>query len=159
MPRRAGYSGVVRAVAVAVIAALPVGCITRPSSLSDNPFVGTWANQDRDRITFRQDTLVLDPSQGTAAAMAKDTCNGTFGFGYETKSRDALTGLIVRQSDLRDKLAALLARPDYPVAEMLCDQGYNTYVLLGDNDLLAIYRDGNIVGLDRLSRVATASGS
>ena len=59
---------------------------------------------------------------------------------------------VVQQPDLRDRLARLLVRPDYPVAELGCGEGDTTYVLLGDRDLVAIYRDAGVAGIERLSR-------
>jgi len=138
----------------AVATALLAGCATpAPPPPPANPFVGTWATADNDRITFRDDTVVINQPNGPGTVMGPQECRGKFRFGYERKNRDALTGLVTRQEDLRRKLVGLLPRPDYPVAEMGCDQGDHTYVLLGDNELLAIYRDGDIAGLDRLSRV------
>jgi len=148
----------VRALTVAVLAALPVGCIVLPPPIVTNPFVGTWTTRDNDRITFRDDTIVVAPARGSATVMANESCNGAFGFGYETKGRDALTALVPRQSDLRGKLAALLVQPDYPVAEMRCDQGYNTYVLLGGDQMVAVYRDGAVAGIDRLTKIASGAG-
>jgi hypothetical protein len=139
-----------RAIAVALVAAAPLGCVaTAPS----NPFVGTWTTADNDRISFESETLVVAPSSGPSTVMSKTTCPKDFRFGYSTMSREALAGLIPHQADLRRKLSNLLVRPDYPVAEMNCDQGFNTYVLLGDRELVAIYRDGDVAGLDRFSRL------
>ena len=36
----------------------------------------------------------------------------------------------------------MLPRPEYPVAEVTCGEGGTTYVMLGEQDLLAIHRDG-----------------
>jgi hypothetical protein len=45
-----------------------------------------------------------------------------------------------------------LAEQSYPVAELDCDKGDQTYVLLNDHQLLAIYRDGDIGAIERLAR-------
>ena len=66
--------------------------------------------------------------------------------------RQALTDLIARQPDLRKKLSELLVEPSYPVARLDCDRGDQTYVLLNDRQLVAIYRDGDIGAIDRLAR-------
>lgn len=138
-----------RAIAVALIAALPLGCATEPA----NPFAGTWTTRDNDRISFSEGTIVVAPSRGPSAVMSPQACPKDFRFGYSTQSREALTALIRNQADLRRKLAGLLVQPDYRVAQMNCDQGFNTYVLLDDRDLVAIYRDGDIAGIDRFSRL------
>jgi hypothetical protein len=46
----------------------------------------------------------------------------------------------------------LLVEPSYPVARLDCDRGDQTYVLLNDHQLVAIYRDGDIGAIDRLAR-------
>ena len=118
----------VRDVAVLILAAAPLACVA-PEPTVQNPFLGTWATP-------------LD----------KDTCRGVFRFGYDTQSRQALTDLIARQPDLRKKLSELLVEPSYPVARLDCDRGDQTYVLLNDRQLVAIYRDGDIAAIDRLAR-------
>jgi hypothetical protein len=146
---RRGSGRLMRAIAVALIGVLPISCVTQPR----NPFLGTWTTPDNDRISFRGDTIVVAPKSGPSTVMSKAACPQDFRFGYSTMSREALASLIPHQADLRRKLSALLVRPDYPVAEMNCDQGFNAYVLLGDRDLVAIYRDGDIAGLDRFARL------
>ena len=44
-------------------------------------------------------------------------------------------------------------QPDYAVAELACGEGNSTYVLLDDRDLVAIYRDRDVAGIERLSRL------
>jgi hypothetical protein len=138
-----------RAIMAALIAALPLGCATETA----NPFAGTWATRDNDRISFREDTVVVSPSRGQSTVMSRASCPKDFRFGYSTQSREALTQLVPGQADLRRKLAGLLVQPEYRVAQMNCDRGFNTYVLLDDRDVVAIYRDGDIAGLDRFSRL------
>jgi hypothetical protein len=119
-----------------------------------NPFLGAWATAERNAITFRDATVVVTPTSGEAPTeMSPQACAGRFHFGYSRKSRDQLAALIERQPDLRAQLDTLLRQPDYPVAELGCDQGNNTYVLLDDRDLVAIYRDGDIAAVERLSRI------
>ena len=118
------------------------------------PVSGAWATPERNAITFRDATVVVTPTSGEAPTeMSPQACAGRFHFGYSRKSRDSLTGLIARQPDLRAKLDSLLRQPEYPVAELGCDQGDNTYVLLDDRDVVAIYRDGDIAAVERLSRL------
>jgi hypothetical protein len=75
-----------------------------------------------------------------------------FRFTYSTKSREDLTNLVPRQPELRQKLSETLVNQSYPVAELECDRGDQTYVLLNDGQLLAIYRDGDIGAIERLAR-------
>jgi hypothetical protein len=139
------------ALALALAAALPAACaVPEPPR---NPFVGAWMTPEHNQVAFRDDTVVLNLPGGPPTAMSRQTCTRAFRFGYASRSRDALIGLAPRQPDLRRKLTALLLQPDYQVAELGCDEGDTTYVLLGDHELVAIYRDHDIAGLDRLSRL------
>jgi hypothetical protein len=140
-----------RVLTVLVVAVAPLACVT-PEQPAQNPFLGTWATADNDSITIRQDTVVQTQSDGRSTALDKETCHGVFRFVYDTKSRQALTDLIARQPDLRRKLSDLLVEPSYPVARLDCDRGDQTYVLLNDHQLVAIYRDGDIGAIDRLAR-------
>lgn len=130
-------------------ALLPAACMTPPP----NPFLGAWTTSERNAITFRDSTLVVSPTGEPQTEMSPQSCAGRFRFGYSRKSRDALTALVTQQPDLRAKLGTLLQQPEYPVAELGCDQGDNTYVLLDDRDLVAIYRDGNVAAVEQLSRL------
>jgi hypothetical protein len=85
--------------------------------------------------------------------MSAASCDGRFSFGYERKSRAELLMLAPRQPDVTRRLAGLLVRPDYPVAEAVCGEGDTTYVLLDDRNLVAIHRDREIAGIERLSRL------
>jgi hypothetical protein len=133
-----------------IAATLPAACAMPPA----NPFLGAWATPERNAITFRDATVVVTPTSGEAPTeMSPQACAGRFHFGYSRKSRDQLAALIARQPDLRAQLDSLLRQPEYPVAELGCDQGSNTYVLLDERDLVAIYRDGDIAAVERLSRI------
>ena len=145
--RRAG-----RVVAMVIWAATPLGCVPLQPPAAQNPFIGTWVTADNDSITIREDTIVQNQPNGQSTVLDKSTCRGVFRFGYENKTRQALTDLIVRQPDLRQKLSDLLVEPSYPVAQLDCHQGDQTYVLLNDRQLVAIYRDGDIGAIDRLAR-------
>jgi hypothetical protein len=140
-----------RVVAVLALAAIPLACVSLEPTVQ-NPFLGIWATADNDSITIRQDTIVQTQPDGRSTALDKDTCRGVFRFGYDTQSRQALTDLIARQPDLRKKLSELLVESSYPVARLDCDRGDQTYVLLNDRQLVAIYRDGDIGAIDRLAR-------
>jgi hypothetical protein len=123
-----------------------------PELSVQNPFLGTWATADNDSVTIRQDTIVQTQPDGRSTALDKETCRGVFRFAYDTKSSQALTDLIARQPEVRKKLSELLVEPSYPVARLDCDRGDQTYVLLNDRQLVAIYRDGDIGAIDRLAR-------
>lgn len=140
-----------RRVLLVVAAVLPAACaMPEPPR---NPFAGAWANAERQQIAFRDDTVVINPPDAPPTAIGAESCAGAFRFGYGRQSRAALLGLTPRQPDLRDRLARLLVRPDYPVAELFCGGGNSTYVLLGERDLVAIHRDRDIAGIERLSRL------
>ncbi len=139
-----------RLAALAFLAALAVGCaVPEPP----NPFAGAWTTAERHQIAFRGTTIVVNPPDAQPTAMGAESCAGAFRFGYGRQSREALIGLAPRQPDLRGKLASLLVLPDYPVAELACGEGASTYVLLDERDLVAIYRDRDIAGVERLSRL------
>lgn len=144
--RRAGLAASLMA------AALPLACAMPPAAPVANPFLGSWATAEHAGITFRPDTVLQNPPQGPPQAYGKDSCDGVFRFHYTTKSRAALTALLPRQPGLRDRLSRLLPRPRYRVARLACGQGDQTYVLLSERELVAIYRDGDIGGIERLSR-------
>jgi hypothetical protein len=138
---------------LALVAALPVACAApQPPPPPADPFAGAWVTGERQAIAFRPDTVVLNPPDGAPTPMGKDSCDGAFRFGYGHMSRGALLGLAPHQPDLTAKLAPLLVRPDYPVAELTCGEGGTTYVLLGERDIVAIHRDRDIAGIERLAR-------
>jgi hypothetical protein len=147
-----------RFVTMLTLAAGLLACATPPSP-PVNPFLGTWSTANNDSVTIRQDTVVQTEPDGRTTALDAKTCRGVFQFGYTTKSRQALTDLIPRQPDLRRKLAELLAAASYPVVELDCDRGDQTYVLLNDRQLVAIYRDGDIGAIERLARREMPSGT
>jgi hypothetical protein len=153
VPRSQKLAALLRVVAPPIAAALPFAC-TPPSqpSPAENPFVGNWITADNAQITIRPDTIVQHLADGQSIALDHDTCRGVFRFSYYTRSRQALTDLVPRQPELRQRLSDLLVGSSYPVAEVVCDRGDQTYVLLDDRQLVAIYRDGDIGAIDRLAR-------
>jgi hypothetical protein len=142
--------GVWRLLALLSAAALPVGCI---APAAPNSFVGLWSTPDRAQIAFRDDTIVVHPSGMPATPMSAQACDGKFRFAYAHMSRDALLGLTPQQPDLRLKLQGMLARLDYPVAQMTCGAGESTYVMVDGSDLVVIHRDGDVAGVERLTRL------
>ena len=144
-----------RLLAAVLLAAAPLACaMPQAAPQGDaNPLVGDWKTADNDRITLRPETVVQTQSGGGATALDKSTCAGTFRFEYGTKSREALADLVPAQPEMRQRLAALLVEPNYKVAQLVCDHGDQTYVLLQDRELLAIYRDGPVAAIERFSRI------
>ena len=142
---------VARLIALGVAAGLLSACavVEKPP----NPFAGAWTTAERQQIAFQDNTVVINQANAPPTAMSAASCDGAFRFGYQHESREALLGLTPRQPDLRQKLVALLVRPDYPVAELSCGEGSSTYVLLDNRTLVAIHRDRDIAGVERLSRL------
>jgi hypothetical protein len=139
-----------RSMALAIVALLPAACAAPEGP--EGPFGGAWSTAERHQIVFRENTVVQQPAGGPPTALSAATCDGKYRFGYARRSRDALLALAPRQPDLRNRLAQMLARPDYPVAELGCGEGGTTYVLLDDRNLVAIHRDADVAGVEQLSR-------
>jgi hypothetical protein len=135
-----------------IAAVLPVACTAPQAPRVDNPLVGNWVTAENASITIRPNTIVQHQPDGETTMLDKSVCHGEYRFAYDTKSRQELTSLIPRQPELRQRLSDLLVEPSYPVAELGCDRGDQTYVLLNDRELLAIYRDGDIGAIERLAR-------
>jgi hypothetical protein len=152
VPGYADLRSIARVFATLICVSLPLACTVAPSPQVENPFIGDWLTAGDASITIHPDTIVQHQPDGESTTLDKNTCRGVFRFIYAIKSRDALTGLISRQPDLRERLSALLVEQSYPVAELDCDRGDQTYVLLNNRQLLAIYRDGDIGAIDRLTR-------
>lgn len=149
------YSRIWRPAILAVAASLPAACVSPSSEPARpaNPFFGAWTSGERDQIAFRDNTVVQSPPGGPATALGPESCGGKFGFSYSRKSRDALLATVGRQLDLRQRLTGLLPQSEYPVAELRCEEGNSTYVLVNERDLVAIYQDGDIAALQHLSRL------
>src|SRR5260221_12060372 len=117
---RPTVSSLPRLAMLALAAALPIGCaVPEPP----NPFAGAWTTPERQQIGFRDNTIVVNPPGAQPTTMGAESCAGAFRFGYGRKSREALLGLAPHQPDLRVKLANLLVRPDYPVADLAYAEG------------------------------------
>lgn len=140
-------------VAAAVAAALlPAACAAPRLPPPENPFAGAWTSGGRQQIAFHEGTVVITPPGASPTPLSAAACDGTFRFGYGRESRGALLGLPLHQPDLQKQLAALLTEADYRVAEAICGEGGMVYVLLDPHNLLAIYRDRDIAGIDHLTR-------
>src|SRR5260370_21329823 len=80
-----------RLLVLACAVALPVACaMPEPPA---NPFAGAWTTAERQQIAFRDNTVVVNPPDAPATAMAAESCAGAFRFGYCRNSREALLGL------------------------------------------------------------------
>ncbi len=132
--------------------ALVIACTPPPAVRVEDPFVGNWVTPENASITIRPDTIVQHQPDGESTTLDKAVCRGMFSFAHGTKSRHDLTSLVPRQPDLRQKISDILVEQSYPVAELNCDRGDQTYVLLNDRQLLAIYRDGDVGAIERLAR-------
>jgi hypothetical protein len=152
LPHSGERRPVTHRLAALLVAVLPLACTYSSPPQVQNPFVGDWATAEDATITIRADTIVQHQPDGESTTLDKSACRGLFRFAYGSKNRDALVNLISRQPDLRQRLSTLLVEQSYPVAELDCDRGDQTYVLLNDRELLAIYRDGDIGAIDRLAR-------
>ena len=142
-----------RLLAAAALALLPAACAFFEPEPPGSPLLGTWTTADHDRITFRPETIVLAPEKGNPTTLSLAECNGVFRLGYGRMEAAPLINLFPSQPDLAAKLKAALVNPMYPAADMTCDKGGTTYLLVGDRDLIAIYRDGGVGGMQRLTRL------
>ena len=151
-PRRILTSGC-RIAAIATLAALSSACAILGGAPPPNPIIGSWTNTDNDRVTFNADTVVVTPNNGKPTAMGPADCNGVFKISYGRMQTAPFATMFPKQPDLEDKLKALLLKPEYPVADVTCDKGGTTYLMVGDRELVAIYRDAGLGGLERLTRL------
>lgn len=135
------------------LALLASGCALLPWSQPDNPLIGSWSNTDNDRVTFEANAVIVTPNNGKPTPMGPGDCNGVFKIAYGRMETAPFATLFPSQRDLEDRLKGLLVQPSYPVADVTCDRGGTTYFMIGDRDLLAIYRDAGVGGLERLSRL------
>lgn len=149
---RTGPAAARRRLALVLAAALPAACAPATPFGPVNPFVGAWSTAERQQIAFRDDTVVMTPPGAPPTPLSAAVCDGRFGFRYDRKSRAALLAMTPQQPDLNRRLAGQLTVPEYNVAELTCGDGGTTYVLLGERQLLAIYRDRDIAGLASLTR-------
>ena len=143
---------ILRLFTIITCSALVLACTVSPAPRVEDPFVGNWVTAENASITIRPDTIVQHQPDGESTTLDKTACRGMFSFAHGTKSRQDLTGLVPRQPDLRQKISDILVEQSYPVAELNCDRGDQTYVLLNDRQLLAIYRDGDVGAIERLAR-------
>ena len=152
MPGFGDEMRILRFSTVITCSTLVLACALPPAPRVEDPFVGNWVTAENASVTIRPDTIVQHQPDGETTTLDQTACRGMFRFAHATKSRQDLTGLVPRQPELRQKISDILVEQSYPVAELNCDRGDQTYVLLNDRQLLAIYRDGNIGAIERLAR-------
>jgi hypothetical protein len=145
-PRR-----LVRSVLI-LVALSPAACADFRFGYAPNEFLGAWTTEDQGKVSFTDDTVALTSPDGKPTPVSVAECNGGFSFRYGRMTRESITGIAAAQPDVGQKLSGLLTGSVYPVAELTCDRGTSTYVMLDDHDIEAIYRDRDVVGLDRMTR-------
>jgi hypothetical protein len=136
----------------ALVGLLPAACVFQPPPPA-NPLVGTWATPDHNQVTFRDDAVVVTPDKGQATTMGPGDCNGIYRLQYGRMNTAALQQAFLSQPDLQTKLKQLLKQPDYPVADVTCDRGGTTYLMLDDRQMIAVYRDAGVGGLETYTRL------
>jgi len=136
---------------VTLLALAPTGCALLEGAPA-NPLIGTWTTTDRNKVTFERDAVVVTPDKGKPTTMGKSECNGVYTLAYGSMQTAPLKQLFPSQTDLKAQLNQLLVKPEYPVAELTCDRGGTTYLMLDNGQLLAIYRDGGVGGIERMTR-------
>lgn len=132
---------------------LPAACAWFPGMQPANPLIGTWSTPDHNQVTFQPDAVVVTPDKGQPATMSQADCNGVYKLVYGRMGTVPLEQAFATQADLQGKLRQLLLQPDYPVADVTCDRGGTTYLLLDDRQMIAIYRDAGVGGIEHLSRL------
>jgi hypothetical protein len=142
-----------RARRLAVLAVLPLAACAITGEPPVSPLIGTWGNPENSRVTFAPNAVVIQPEKGAATTMGPAECNGRFKLVYGRMQTAPLKQAFASQADLQAKLKQMLLKPEYPVADVMCDQGGTTYVLLDDRQVLAVYRDAGVGGIERLSRL------
>jgi hypothetical protein len=118
-----------------------------------SPLFGSWSDPDHNKVTFQPDAVVLTPDKGATTTMGPAACNGVYKLQYGRMMTPALQQSFASQPDLENKLKQLLTQPDYPVADVTCDQGGTTYLMLDNSRILAVYRDAGVGGTETLSRL------
>jgi hypothetical protein len=139
---------------LAVLAGLlPTACAFFSPQPPASPLIGNWTTPDNNRVTFRPDAVVVTPDKGQPTTMSAGECNGVYKLVYGRMETAPLQQAFAAQADLKAKLKQMLDKPEYPVADVTCDQGGTTYLLLDDRQVLAIYRDAGVGGVEHLTRL------
>jgi hypothetical protein len=131
---------------------LPAACFFPPGEPA-SPLIGSWASADNNKVTFGPTSIVVTSDKGQATTMSGAECNGAYKLVYGRMETAPLERAFPSQADLQTKLKQLLVKPEYPVADVTCDQGGTTYLMLDDHQVLAVYRDAGVGGLEHLNRL------
>ena|ERR1700722_1252700 len=144
-----------RLLAAVAIPLAAASCAYLPFQLEApaSPLVGSWTTQDHNQVTFRPDAVIVTPDKGQATTMGPSDCNGVYKLQYGVMDTGALEKSFPSQPDFAGKLRQLLVKPEYPVADVTCDQGGTTYLMLDERQMLAVYRDSGVGGTEAFSRL------
>ena len=134
-------------------ALLCTSCSFLQNQTPTSPLIGNWEDPDRNKVTFTADAVVLTPDNGQATTMGPEACNGRYKLVYGRMETADLQKSFPSQPDMQSKLKQLLTKPEYPVADVTCDQGGTTYLMLDGSNVLAVYRDAGVGGTESLSRI------
>jgi hypothetical protein len=137
---------------LAILAPLLLTCCV-PGAPATSPLVGNWATQDHNQVTLRDDAVVITPDKGKSETLGPRDCNGVYKLQYGRMITASLQQSFPTQPDLQSKLKQLLTSPEYPVADVTCDRGGTTYLMLDDRRMIAVYRDSGVGGLETYSRL------
>ncbi|HWD56922.1 MAG TPA: hypothetical protein VG308_01480 [Stellaceae bacterium] len=118
-----------------------------------SPLVGNWATTDKNKVSFRADAVIVTPDKGSSTTLGPRDCNGIYKLQYGRMNGASLAQAFPSQKDLTSKLKQLLVKPEYAVADVTCDQGGTTYLMLDESRMLAVYRDAGVGGLEAYSRL------
>lgn len=139
---------------LAVLAMLSAtSCAFLPGATPPNPLIGSWSTADHNRVTFNPESVVVTPDKSRPMTMGAADCNGVYKLQYGRMTTASLEQSFPSQPDLQSKLKQYLTRPEYPVADVTCDRGGTTYLMLDDRRLLAVYRDAGVGGVETYSRL------
>ena len=129
------------------------GACAFPGDRPPSPLIGNWSTQEHNQVTFRDDTVVITPDKGKPMTMGPGECNGLYKLQYGRMMTASLQQSFPSQPDLQSKLKQLLNQPEYPVADVTCDHGGTTYMMLDDRRMIAVYRDSGVGGVEAYSRL------
>lgn len=134
-------------------ALLAASCGFLPGATPPNPLIGSWATPDHNQVTFNPDSVVVTPDKSRPTTMGPADCNGAYKLQYGRMMTASLEQSFPSQPDLQSKLKQYLTGPEYPVADVTCDRGGTTYLMLDDRRMLAVYRDAGVGGVETYSRL------
>jgi hypothetical protein len=134
-------------------ASLLASCTLFSGTPPPSPLIGNWATQDHNQVTLRDDAVIITPDKGKSEMLGPRDCNGVYKLQYGRMMTASLQQSFPTQPDLQSKLKQLLTSPEYPVADVTCDRGGTTYLMLDERRMIAVYRDSGVGGLETYSRL------